>query len=164
MCFVSTHYISAPLITPHWLPALVHVCGHTMYLYCVWLWIMDYGLWIQCECLLQPGHNLYPHTAGGTILHVQFNYKHGRLFQAWHFNSEACHHRLEQLCVGEIQQATRQAEQRGKGHRAVKWQHNSALKISHERNTLNGHLWLNNAFRIYIDLFTTSNKMEQGSH
>ena len=101
---------------------------------------MDYGLWIQCECLLQPGHNLYPHTAGGTILHVQFNYKHGRLFQAWHFNSEACHHRLEQLCVGEIQQATRQAEQRGKGHRAVKWQHNSALKISHERNTLNGHL------------------------
>lgn len=29
----------------------------------------------------------------------------------------------------------------GKGHRAVKWQHSSTLKIaSHERNTLNVHL------------------------
>lgn len=129
-----------------------------MYLYCVWLWT-------QSVCLLQPGQNLYPHT-GGTILHVQFNYKQGRLFQAWHFNSEACHHCSEQLCVGEIPQATRQAEHGGgKGHRAVKWQHNSTLKIaSHERNALNGHLWLNNTFRICIDLFTTSDKMEQGSH
>lgn len=29
---------------------------------------------------------------GVTVLHVQFNYKRGRLFQAWHFKSEACHH------------------------------------------------------------------------
>lgn len=29
---------------------------------------------------------------GVTVLHVQFNYKRGRLFQAWHFKSGACHH------------------------------------------------------------------------
>lgn len=27
-----------------------------------------------------------------TVPRVQFNYKRGRLFQAWHFKSEACHH------------------------------------------------------------------------
>lgn len=40
---------------------------------------------------LQPGYICCSRT-GVTVLHVQFNYKRGRLFQAWHLRSEACHH------------------------------------------------------------------------
>lgn len=38
---------------------------------------------------------------GVTVLHVQFNYKRGRLFQAWHFKSEACHHSWSCSCLWE---------------------------------------------------------------
>lgn len=84
MCYVSTHYTAAPLIS------LLIKPGCSGYTAC--LRVIPWS----GPLTFVSGHG------GTTVLHVQHNYKQGRLFQAWHFEIQACHHHWsQQLCVGE---------------------------------------------------------------
>lgn len=78
-----TYFPSTPLISP------------LMIFLCSWSDSWTHHARLRgCDCVFlvcSLATILFTKT-GVTVLHVQFNYKCGRLFQAWHFKSEACHH------------------------------------------------------------------------